>query len=59
MKKIKFASVVLLLISVVIFGTYKIHEFRTRDTEPPKITAETDTITASVAITEEELLAGV
>lgn len=59
MKKIKFASVVLLLVSVVIFGTYKIHEFRTRDTEPPKITAETDTITASVAITEEELLAGV
>lgn len=49
----------LLLISVVIFGVYKVYEYQTRDTEPPKITAETDTITASVAITEEELLAGV
>lgn len=59
MGKIKFASMVLLLISVAIFGGYKLYEFQTRDTEPPKITAETDTITASVAITEEELLAGV
>lgn len=59
MKKIKFASMMLLLVSVVIFGVYKVYEFQTRDTEPPKITAETDTITASVAITEEELLAGV
>lgn len=59
MRKIKLASIILLLISVVIFGVYKIYEFRTRDTEPPKITAETDSITASVAITEEELLADV
>ena len=59
MKKIKLASFILLLISVVIFGIYKVYEFKTRDTEPPKITAETDTITASVAVTEEELLAGV
>ena len=59
MKKIKFASIILLLISVVIFGGYKVYEFQTRDTEPPKITAESDAITASVTITEEELLAGV
>lgn len=59
MRKIKLASIMLLLISVVIFGVYKVYEFQTRDTEPPKITAESDTITASVAITEEELLAGV
>lgn len=59
MKKIKLASLILLLLSVVIFGAYKVYEFQNRDTEPPKITAESDTITASVAVTEEELLAGV
>lgn len=59
MKKIKLASILLLLLSVVIFGVYKVYEFQNRDTEPPKITAESDTITASVTITEEELLAGV
>lgn len=59
MKKFKLTSIILLLISVVIFGGYKLYEFQTRDTQPPVLTAETDTITASVKITEEELLAGV
>jgi len=59
MKQIKIASLVLLLISVIVFGTYKIYEYKTRDNQPPVITCPTDTITASVNITEGELLEGV
>jgi hypothetical protein len=59
MKKIRIASLILLIIAVVLFGAYKIKEFSTRDNTPPVITLPSDTITASVSITEEELLEGV
>jgi hypothetical protein len=59
MKKIRIVSLILLLIAVILFGVYKVNEFRTRDNTPPVITCPTDTITASVSITEEELLEGV
>ena len=59
MKQIKIVSLILLLISVIAFGAYKIYEYKTTDNTPPVITAPTDTITASVNITEEELLADV
>ena len=59
MKHIKIASLILLFISVITFGAYKIHEYATNDKTPPVITAPTDTITASVGITEQEILEGV
>ena len=59
MKKIRILSVILLIIAVVLFGLYTANEIKTRDNTPPVITLPTDTITASVNITEEELLEGV
>lgn len=59
MKKIRILSVILLLIAVALFGLYKVNEIRTRDSLPPVITLPSDSITASVSITEEELLEGV
>jgi len=59
MRKIKIGSFLLLLVSVIIFGSYKVYEHVNKDTTPPVITCGTDKITGSVEITEEELLAGV
>ena len=53
MKKIRIASLIVLIIAIVLFGAYKIKEFSTRDNTPPVITCPSDTITASVSITEE------
>ena len=59
MKTIKIASVLLLLISIFIFGAYKVYEYKNKDTQPPMIQCETEELVVSVETSEEELLQGV
>lgn len=59
MRKIRILSLFIFAVSVVVFGTYKIHEVITTDQTGPEITMEETTITVSALATEEELLAGV
>lgn len=52
-------SVILLVISLCCFIGFKQYRKATEDKIPPVLSCESETITATVAITEEELLAGV
>lgn len=56
MKKIKLFSILFFLISVLIYGVYIIREKLNEDFDAPTIQCATDTLTASVDVTEEELL---
>ena len=49
---------VLFLCVFTVFAIYRVRLFLASDSKAPVITAESDTITASVTITDEELLAG-
>lgn len=51
--------IALLALSICAFVAFNQYKKATDDVTPPKITSETDTITASVKITEEELLSGI
>lgn len=59
MRKIKIASSLLFIISVLIFGAYKLYEKKISDTTAPVITCDTEEISVSVDASEEDLLAGV
>ncbi|MBQ7999729.1 MAG: hypothetical protein IJ298_00750 [Ruminococcus sp.] len=59
MKKRTIYCLILLILSLVCFVGYKQYRKATDDVIPPRLTCESDTITASVAVTDEELLAGV
>ena len=56
MKKIKLFSVLFFMIAVAIYGVFVIKEKANLDTEAPVIQCATETLTASVSVTEEELL---
>lgn len=59
MKKRNILCFILLVLSVGSFIGYKQYRKITDDVIPPRITCEENTITASVSVTEEELLQGV
>ena len=59
MKKMRIASVILLLVSIGIFTIFQIYSKMVQDNESPKVTCETQELTVSVAATEEELMQGV
>lgn len=59
MKRIKIASILLLVISVLIFGAYKIYEKMTSDTVAPVIKCGSEEILVSVSASEEEFLSDV
>lgn len=56
MKKIKLFSVLFFMIAVAIYGVFVMKEKANQDLEAPVIQCATETLTASVAITEKELL---
>lgn len=58
MKQIKTLSIVLLVISILIFGAYKGYEYKTQDNTPPVIYCDLEELVVSVSVTEEELLEG-
>ena len=59
MKKMRIASVILLLVSIGIFTIFQIYSKMVQDNESPKVTCETQELTVSVAATEKELMQGV
>lgn len=59
MKKLRIFSVILLLLSVVIFILFQGYLHMTTDNTPPVITCETDELVISVTADMEELLQGV
>lgn len=59
MKQIKTASIVLLVISILVFGVYKGYEYKTQDNTPPVIYCDSTELVVSVGVTEAELLEGV
>lgn len=58
MKKRNIICFIILALSIVTFILYNQYREKTDDVTPPIITAESDTITGSVKITDEELLSG-
>lgn len=59
MKRIRIFSVVLFLVSLAIFGTYKFYNVTVKDNTGPKITMQQESITVSVNDSEEKLLEGI
>lgn len=59
MKKRTIYCLIVLAISIVCFFGYKQYEKATEDVIPPVVTCDSDTLEVSVAVTEEELLAGI
>ena len=59
MKKIKILSIILLIISITLFGAYLYYARMTSDTTAPVIRCESEELVVSVSVTEEELLEGV
>ncbi len=59
MKKIKIASMVLFIVSVLVFGAFTIYRKITSDNEAPVITCDSEELVLSVSASEEELLADV
>ncbi|MBQ2943898.1 MAG: hypothetical protein IJD93_04335 [Ruminococcus sp.] len=59
MKKRNILCFILLVLSFLSFLGYKQYRKATDDVTPPRLTCEEKTITASVSVTEEELLEGV
>lgn len=58
MKKNIFCLIIL-AISIIAFTVYNQYNKATEDTIPPKVTCEEKTITASVSVTDEELISGI
>lgn len=58
MKKRNIICFIILVLSIIAFTAYDQYREKTDDATPPVISAESDTITGSVKITDEELLAG-
>lgn len=58
-KSITFISVLLLVVSVLLYVIYDQYQEHAVDRTPPKISCESDTIYAEVSVTQEELLKGV
>ncbi len=59
MKKIRYMSIVLFLISVAAFAVFRIYEWSERDGNPPVIRCPEEPLTVSVADGEDSLLSGV
>lgn len=59
MKKIKISGILLLIISISLFGAYLYYVRMTSDTTAPVIRCESEELVVSVSVTEEELLEGV
>ena len=59
MRKLRLFSLLIFVVSVMVFGAYKIYGWVTTDQVGPKITMNEDSITVSAAATDGELLAGV
>lgn len=59
MKKLKWLSLILLVISIAYFAVYNIQAWRTKDDRGPEITMETEEILVSVTDGEEALLEGI
>ncbi len=59
MKKRTIYCLILLAVSFCCFFAYRQYRKATDDTVPPRLSCESDTITAGVGVTEEELLLGV
>lgn len=59
MKYLRRASVILLIVSVIAFVSFKIYINIVKDTEPPVVTCETEVLEVAVDAPDEELLAGV
>ena len=59
MRKAKIGSILLLLISVIIFVGFKITIKMVQDTTPPVLSCASEVLEVSVSVTEEELLADV
>lgn len=59
MKQIRIYSLILLVISVIVFGAYILYAKITSDTMAPVVSCESETIEVSVNVTEEVLLEGV
>lgn len=59
MRRIRLAVVGIFILSLIAFIVFNIVNRITKDSAPPVITSESDTITVSVAAEEAELLAGV
>ena len=57
-KTLRTIITVFFLCVFTVFAIYRVRLFMASDSKAPVITAESDTITASVSITDEELLAG-
>ena len=58
MRRIRLAVVGIFILSLIAFIVFNIVNRITKDSAPPVITSESDTITVSVAAEEAELLAG-
>lgn len=56
MKKIRTASIVLLLFSTAVFSAFKIYEKISKDSRPPVITCPGEALTVSVTADESELM---
>lgn len=59
MKNIKIASIILFVVSVLVFGAFTVYHKITSDNEAPVITCESEELTLSVSASEEELLADI
>lgn len=59
MKKIKIASIVLFIVSLLVFGVFTIYRKTTSDHEAPVITCDSEELVLSVSTSEKELLADV
>ena len=59
MKAIKVLSIILLFVSIFVFGAYLYYDHTTSDTKAPVIQCQSQELLVSVSATEEELLKGV
>lgn len=59
MRKIRFLSIAIFLSALTAFGAYKFYNVKNKDLAGPKITMNEETVTVSVGVAEDELLAGV
>lgn len=59
MRRIRIMSLLLFVCSTVIFGIYRLEQWKNRDTVGPQITMEPQRLEVSSAATEEELLQGI